>query len=993
MRLLERDDAGGIRLTEDLLSNKIPPYAILSHRWGDGEVLFSDFRDGTAKNKAGYAKIQFCGDRAWRDGLQFFWVDTCCIDKSNSTELQEAINSMFRWYRNAAKCYAYLEDVSTSTHNFDDRSIWEPTFRASRWFTRGWTLQELIAPTSVEFFSREQVRLGDRKTLEQAIHDVTGIPVGALRGAPLSDFSVDERMAWIKKRTTTRDEDMAYSLFGIFDVQLPLIYSEGKQKAFRRLREEISKVTKPEQTFDEPEVRCLADLCVTDPRYDKKRIETVKGGLLKDSYCWVLSNAQFQRWHDGEDNRLLWIKGDPGKGKTMLLCGIIDELMMSSPSSFLSFFFCQATDERINNATAVLRGLIYLLISQQPALISHARQYHDLIGKGAFEGTNSWFTLREIFKAILQDPGLRTTYLIVDALDECMTDLPRLLELVAEMSCISPRVRWIVSSRNWPQIEEQLAMAEQNARLSLELNAESIAAAVNTYIDYKVLHLSHRKKYDIETRAAVVSYLSSNANGTFLWVALVCQALADPKVRKRHTLTKLHTFPPGLDDLYARMMDQISKSEDADLCKEILAIATIVRRPISLPELATLVEMGGDISDLEELVALCGSFLTLRDQTIYFVHQSAKDFLQGKATHQGSRDAFKQVFPLGTGTVNHNIFLRSLNTMLTVLRRDMYGLKAPGFPINEVETPSPDPLASVRYSCVFWVDHLHDSTSNKDAPRWNTLNAVQTFLEQKYLYWLEALSLLRTMSEGVIAIRRLNDLLGRTENSQLTKFVWDAYRFTLAYGWVVEQAPLQAYASALVFAPASSLVKKKFRAEEPSWISTKPAVEADWNACLQTLEGHRHSVTSVAFSPDGQRLASASPDQTIKIWDPASGQCLQTLEGHRSWVRSVAFSPDGQRLASGSADQTIKIWDPASGQCLQTLEGHYSLVHSLFSPDNPERYRYRLGRDQTWIICNGRNLIWFPPEYRPSCSAIQGQMVSIGCTSGRVFTVGFSYDV
>ncbi|KAK4206257.1 heterokaryon incompatibility protein-domain-containing protein, partial [Rhypophila decipiens] len=241
MRLLERDDTGEVRLTEDLPNNKIPPYAILSHTWGNGEILFGDLMDGIYKNKAGYTKIRFGGDQAWRDGLSFFWVDTCCIDKSNSVELQEAINSMFRWYRNATKCYTYLVDVSVSSSNADDKSIWEPAFRASRWFTRGWTLQELIAPTSVEFFSREGARLGDRITLERVIHDVTGIPLKVLQGGPLSDFSVNDRIAWIEKRTTTREEDMVYSLFGIFGVQLPLIYSEGKQKAFRRLREEINK--------------------------------------------------------------------------------------------------------------------------------------------------------------------------------------------------------------------------------------------------------------------------------------------------------------------------------------------------------------------------------------------------------------------------------------------------------------------------------------------------------------------------------------------------------------------------------------------------------------------------------------------------------------------------------------------------------------------------------------------------------------------------------
>ncbi|KAK0705854.1 hypothetical protein B0T26DRAFT_679638 [Lasiosphaeria miniovina] len=310
MRLLERDDTGGIRLTEDLI-DKIPPYAILSHTWGNEEVLFSDLMNGTGKNKAGYAKIQFCGDQASRDGLKFFWVDTCCIDKSSSAELQEAINSMFRWYRNAAKCYAYLVDVSTPVLGIDDNSVWEATFRASRWFTRGWTLQELIAPGSVEFFSKEELRLGDKRSLEQVIHNMTGIPFEALRCGRLSDFSVHNRMAWIEKRNTTREEDRAYSLFGIFDVQLPLLYGEGEDKAFRRLREEIIKVSRSEPTLDEADTRCLADLRVTDPRHDKGRIETAKGGLLKDAYRWVLSNVEFQQWRDGEESRLLWIKGDP----------------------------------------------------------------------------------------------------------------------------------------------------------------------------------------------------------------------------------------------------------------------------------------------------------------------------------------------------------------------------------------------------------------------------------------------------------------------------------------------------------------------------------------------------------------------------------------------------------------------------------------------------------------------------------------------------------
>ncbi|KAL9569217.1 hypothetical protein ACKAV7_006803 [Fusarium commune] len=155
MRLLQHDYRGDIHLTKDYLGDDIPPYAILSHTWGAEEVTFRDLMGGRGDKKAGYDKIRFCGRQALRDGLQYFWVDTCCIDKSSSAELQEAINCMYHWYMNADKCYVYLADVSgpnTDTDNEFSRWQWMAAFRNSRWFTRDWTLQELIAPESVEFF-------------------------------------------------------------------------------------------------------------------------------------------------------------------------------------------------------------------------------------------------------------------------------------------------------------------------------------------------------------------------------------------------------------------------------------------------------------------------------------------------------------------------------------------------------------------------------------------------------------------------------------------------------------------------------------------------------------------------------------------------------------------------------------------------------------------------------------------------------------------------
>ncbi|KAF2732931.1 HET-domain-containing protein [Polyplosphaeria fusca] len=245
MRLLRVGDCDELSLVEHI-GRHTPPYAILSHTWGaDGdEVTFGDIVDGGGKSKPGYRKLSFCAKQAASDGLKLFWVDTCCIDKSSSAELQEAINSMYQWYQKADRCYVYLSDVSTSGSAGSDSSpqqAWKQAFQDSRWFTRGWTLQELLAPTSVEFFSAEGERLGSKVSLLQEVHATTGIASQALQGTPLHRFSVETRLSWAYRRNTTREEDKAYALLGIFEVHLSLIYGEGEKNAFRRLREEIQR--------------------------------------------------------------------------------------------------------------------------------------------------------------------------------------------------------------------------------------------------------------------------------------------------------------------------------------------------------------------------------------------------------------------------------------------------------------------------------------------------------------------------------------------------------------------------------------------------------------------------------------------------------------------------------------------------------------------------------------------------------------------------------
>jgi hypothetical protein len=240
MRLLHSDAQGRLILT-DFRGKPIPPYAILSHRWSDSETLIEDISNGNYKEKEeGYRKFTFCAEQAAQDGLQYFWIDTCCIDRWDNNERSKAINSMFQWYRNADRCYVFLSDVSLSTATDPvQRSDWEASFRASAWFTRGWTLQELVAPVSVEFFSREGQRIGDKASLNQLLHEITDIPLTALRNCPLDQFSTSERRRWVENRRTTEEEDIVYCLLGLLGVSMPTTYGEGTESALRRLQAEV----------------------------------------------------------------------------------------------------------------------------------------------------------------------------------------------------------------------------------------------------------------------------------------------------------------------------------------------------------------------------------------------------------------------------------------------------------------------------------------------------------------------------------------------------------------------------------------------------------------------------------------------------------------------------------------------------------------------------------------------------------------------------------
>ncbi|OCL00760.1 HET-domain-containing protein [Cenococcum geophilum 1.58] len=234
MRLL---DARTITLRSFVSKNEVPQYAILSHTWGLEEVTFDDLNGSDPGQLHGYKKIIEACRQTYQDGIHYLWMDTCCIDKRSSSELSEAINSMFKWYQAAAVCYAYLQDVE------------ETQFAKSRWWTRGWTLQELIAPSELIFCDKFFRRIGSKKELVRVISVISGIDEAVLlHKLSLKDVCVATRMSWAAKRKTTRIEDIAYSLINIFGIDMAMLYGEGN-RAFIRLQEEIIKSTNDQSIF------------------------------------------------------------------------------------------------------------------------------------------------------------------------------------------------------------------------------------------------------------------------------------------------------------------------------------------------------------------------------------------------------------------------------------------------------------------------------------------------------------------------------------------------------------------------------------------------------------------------------------------------------------------------------------------------------------------------------------------------------------------------
>ncbi|KAJ5689905.1 hypothetical protein N7462_004297 [Penicillium macrosclerotiorum] len=511
---------------------------------------------------------------------------------------------------------------------------------------------------------------------------------------------------------------------------------------------------------DERSTECLRHLFVTDPEKDKQRIESDRDNLLRDCYSWILSDSKFKAWQEADQDQLLWIRGDPGKGKTMLMIGLVHEItahLQSRPGQgILTYFFCQSNLVTLNNAICILRGLIWMIVGQDQSLMRHVLVEYDKFGERLFEGPNAFFALRSIFVNILQDPALAMVYVLVDAIDECSTGLDKFLNLVVQgTSGLPSRVKWILTSRHRPDIAQMLGQTAVQHRIDLEENQNPIAEAVTTFIEYKMNLLSQDRFYDLDLRNHVGQILREKAGNTFLWVALVCHELASAESWEAEAIVE--ELPSGLEPLYDHMLSQIKnlRKSQYEVCEGILRSMALVFRPVNLKELQAITflppRLASNINGMRSTIELCGSFLTTQEGEISFIHQSAKDYL---VTGSG-----QLIFDGDQAEEHAKIVTQSIQTMSNILKRDLLDLKHPGYLISHL--PANETLAGMSYAVCFWGHHLLEYIGGSGNPKnhQDLLLVVHSFLQSHLLHWIEALSLLGKISDGLSIITQLKSCI------------------------------------------------------------------------------------------------------------------------------------------------------------------------------------------------------------------------------------------
>ncbi|KAL5040787.1 hypothetical protein BDW71DRAFT_212785 [Aspergillus fruticulosus] len=662
-------------------------------------------------------------------------------------------------------------------------------------------------------------------------------------------------------------------------------------------------------------------------QHEEECLPGTRTELLLNIQTWAVS---------AEGKCIFWLNGLAGTGKSTISRSVAKAFQKQGLLG-ASFFFKRGEGDRGNAArffpTIVqqlftripeLRAAILQVIRENPKISAKPlkEQFDELIHKPLHNLTQS---KRQSLRLVI----------VVDALDECDhdNDIQVILQLLPRAQEVhSVCLRFFITSR--PELPIRLGFRTIGHRdlILHEVPKPIIERDISLFLEEKFGSIRHKRSLSSDWPGyATVQTLVTMSIPLFIFAATICRLLEDHNLDPEQCLTEVLKYQnqeSKLDGTYLpvlhRLVSKYSGTRQMQLVQEIReVIGTIIllESPLSVTSLSKL--MGVSTISINARLSSLHSVLNIpNDETlpVRLFHLSFRDFLVDSSTR------VKTPFWVNEKEMNQMLFIRCLFVMRRDLKKNMCCLKSYGTKRCDIDSKSIDHYLApeLQYSCRYWTHHLARSGNPI-----GQVNDILAFLREHFLHWVEVMSMLGHISEVVQDIGALQSAVQDNIDSEVSQFLQDAERFILKNSQIADIAPLQLYASGIIFAPQRALIRRNFERELPDWLLRGPIVEENWSPELQTLEGHSDAVLSVAFSTDGRLLASGSSDRTIKLWDPTTGSLQHTLEGHSDAVWSVAFSTDGQLLASGSGDRTIKLWDPATGSLQHTLEGHSSSVESV----------------------------------------------------------------
>ncbi|KAG8931679.1 hypothetical protein FRC02_002386 [Tulasnella sp. 418] len=668
------------------------------------------------------------------------------------------------------------------------------------------------------------------------------------------------------------------------------------------------------------------------------------------SFCFpntrVTILEEISQWVNKPDaHPLFWLSGMAGTGKSTIartVAKILDDKGLLGAS----FFFSRDTEE-LRSINRLFPTIAYQLGRSQPS-------FRDQLIAAAHPDVCNSMMRTQLEKMIVgpfktsTKPSLSPIVIVIDGLDECSND-SQITEMIILLSSalqdLRPHVnlKVLVTGRPETHIQSQFMKPGMDLVSSISQLHDIDKSIVGEDIH---LYLTHRLN-DIgrEELSAGISWpekgdvdaLVKMADGLFIFAQVAINYIRPNPVERlpiilsgAHHEKAQYAFKQ-LDALYRRVLETYEAHDEGDDPKEartklniLFGTIAVLLDPLSTESLEQL--LGMKQGTIKPRLRLFHSLLSVQDppQPVRIFHKSFPDFLMD--SQRSGRDSWFYIDDIEHHT---RVALLCLNHMNSLLKRDMCNT---GNTLNsDIENRDEVLEASVPrhllYACQYWASHLNVADQSKEL-----IDALNEFCSSKLLYWLEILSIADKLNEGVYLLSTAKDWC-RRYNPESQPILDDSYRFLLFFREAIAQGPIHIYKSALPFIPDCELfsaVQEKLE----DCVTVKSTRGREWNPLLFKLTGHTDWVRSVAFSSDGNLVASGSNDKTVGIWNAKTGALIRTLKGHKHTVNSVAFSPDGTRLASGSRDKTISIWDAKTGALIMTLTGHTDSVTSVaYSPD------------------------------------------------------------